>query len=286
MDEAGADGVDGGGASGAAPDGASGATDLTTTTTTTDQAETAATGTVLEGAAGKAPGAIPEKFQVKNEDGSINQDASIAKWGESYAALEKRIVAGDLPPKDAKEYQVSVPEELKESWNADDDPAFQGFRDRALGVGLTQKQFDFVMGEYFKAAGNLVNGNVSLSAEEATAELKKEWKTDAEYQTKTAAAVRALGAYADKDFDDFIKTYGNDPKVIRMMARIGAEIKEDSSFTVDTSQTAATTIESLLKSEAYKDPAHPEHQKVSRQVADYYATKSVKDRRTGNVPVM
>lgn len=264
MEEAGVDGGEGGGSSGGGAQGGEGVVQAT----------------ALQQAAGQQVG-IPEKFLVKMEDGTIDQNASIGKWGESYAALEKRMVSGDAPPKEAKDYTVAPPDALKESWKPEEDKMFQEFRDKAFGAGMNQKQFDLVMGEYFKMAGGTQDAATQMSADECTANLKETWKTDAEYEKNTKFAVDAFMAYGGDDFDEMVKTYGNDPKIIRLMSKIGAELKEDSSFKVDTSAAARENIDSLLASEAYRNPDHAEHAKVSRQVREYYEAVNAKAQKTG-----
>ena len=78
-------------------------------------AAAAAAGSVLAGAAAGEGGqgqavAIPEKYQVKKEDGSLDIEASSLKLAEAYGHLEKRMGSGDVPPKTAADYQIAVPE--------------------------------------------------------------------------------------------------------------------------------------------------------------------------------
>ena len=101
------------------------------------------------------------------DDGSLDIDASSRKLAEAYGHLEKRVGSGDVPPKASTEYQVAVPEPLKEAFgDLNADPMFTQFRDDMHGLGLTQKQFDGVMSRYFELVPQLVQGGAALTAEE------------------------------------------------------------------------------------------------------------------------
>lgn len=186
--------------------------------------------TALEAAAAQPPATdwIPEKFRVKGQGDEIDLAASARKIEEHRAHLEKRLGAGDLPPKTADEYTVSVPDAYKDAFKPESDPLLAEFRAEAHKHGLTQAQFDFAIGEFFKRAPQLVERDVELKAEECAAELRKTWADETVYRRETSAALRAVKAYGQADAEQLIARYGNDPLFIRAMARIGAEIKEDS----------------------------------------------------------
>ena len=80
-------------------------------------------GTALE-AGGQGEGQqhfIPEKFLVKAEDGTVDLEGSAKKLAENYGNLEKRMGSGDMPPKSAEDYQITVPDTLKDVWNPKED---------------------------------------------------------------------------------------------------------------------------------------------------------------------
>jgi hypothetical protein len=115
----------GGGDAGAGGAGASGA----------DAATGEGQGTALQ--KGAPPATIPEKYQVKKEDGTLDIEASSLKLAEAYGHLEKRLGSGDVPPKTAEEYQVTVPDALKDVWKPDDDTLLQDFKKEAHSKGMT-----------------------------------------------------------------------------------------------------------------------------------------------------
>lgn len=58
--------------------------------------------------------------------------------------------------------------------------------------------------------------------------------------------------------------------VIRMLAKIGAEMQEDAPAGADSNPAEQQTIRDLMKSEAYMNPKHTDHERVSAQVKAYY----------------
>jgi hypothetical protein len=231
------------------------------------------------GATGSGEGTsdyIPEKYRVNKEDGSFDLDASARKLAEAYGSAEKRIGTGDLPPKEASEYKVTVPDALKEAFDPATDAGMQGFLTGALDAGLTQKQVDFVMGKYFELAPQLAAGAAQFDANTATAELKKTWATDADFKRNVRNAfvgTNAVAAKAGMTVDEIMSSsLGNDPKFLRLMAAIGPEFQEDVP-PGGSKMTSEGDINALLSSEAYTNPKHADHAKVSEQVRNYYARK-------------
>lgn len=253
-------------------------------------AAAAAAGSVLanagtEGSQGQAV-AIPEKYQVKKEDGSLDIEASSLKLAEAYGHLEKRMGSGDLPPKTAGEYEIAVPEALKDQWNPKEDPKLQAFLDKAHSKGLTQGQLDMVMESYFETAQQLVGGNRQLSEEECTAELRKDWKDDATFKGEVAKAYKAAVGYGGEDAQAILADHGNDPRLIRLLARVGSEMGEDKSLNPGGTLQGGQSVDSLRASEAYNNPKHPDHARVSAQVAEYHKRATEAAARIGNVPLM
>ena len=250
----------------------------------------AATGSVLaqagaDGSQGQAV-AIPEKYQVKKEDGSLDIEASSLKLAEAYGHLEKRMGSGDVPPKNADDYQIAVPDALQGQWDPKTDPLMADFLKDAHAQGLTQKQVDMVMGKYFALAPQLVEGGKQVSADECVADLKKEWTTDEQYKAEVGKALKAAQAFGDKDAQAIIDQYGNDPRIIRLLARVGAEIGEDSAINPSGQLPGGQTVEQMMMSEAYSNPKHADHARVSAQVQAYFDAKSKAEAKAGNVPIL
>lgn len=245
-------------------------------------------GTVLQaGAQGQGQAvAIPEKYQVKKDDGSLDIEASSLKLAEAYGHLEKRLGSGDAPPKSPDEYQITVPDSLKDAWNPKEDEKLQAFLKDAHASGFTQKQVDMAIGKYLEIAPKLVEGSRALSAEECVTTLKQEWKTEDQYKAEVGKAYQAAVAYGGDDADGIIRDYGNDPRIVRMMARIGGELGEDRSLNPGSASQGGPSVESLMASEAYTNAKHPDHARVSAQVQSYFAKQAEAAAKAGNAPIL
>ncbi|WP_158785141.1 hypothetical protein [Pantoea sp. BAV 3049] len=213
---------------------------------------------------------LPEKFRVKDEAGALNIEQSARKMADSYSHLAKRMGSGDAPPKTAEEY---APEVETEGFNWDDfksDPRAQSFMKAAHAKGITNDQMSFILGEYTREAGGLVNGAAALDADAARAELQQTWKTDAEFNQNVGLAYRAFNALADDADKGRINEIGNNPIVLRLLAKMGAEMREDAAPAGEVSGEDLQGVRDLMKSEAYTNDKHPDHEKVSAQVSAFY----------------
>lgn len=221
---------------------------------------------------------IPEKFRVTKEDGAFDLDASARKLADNYANLEKRVGTGDLPPKDVAEYKIEPPESMGE-YKAGEDPTMQGFLAEAHKAGLTQGQLDVVMKHYFQAVPQLAGAFQQVDQQQATEQLQQVWgKDEKEFRRNaglahvaTSAAIERAGLTMEQVEAAGL---GNNPVFLRMMSALGSEFQEDAgpgktsfrSFGED-------DVQQLMLSDAYKNPRHPEHDKVSAQVRGYFERK-------------
>lgn len=231
------------------------------------------------GKGGAAPGPhdyIPEKFRVMNGE-TLDVEASAKKLAESYSGLEKRVGSGDLPPKTAEEYQVTVPEAFKEHWKENEQ--FQAFRAEAHAKGLSQGQFDFFVGKYFDIVPGLVQGGKQASVEEAVTALRgdPEWKTDAQFEANSKLAFKAFNAFFTKE--DWDAVDGN-PGVLRALAKIGKEMQESGGIPAGGESSGAEDIQAVLRSDAYLNPSHADHKATAESVRKYY------EKVHGNTPVV
>ncbi|MDF3660428.1 hypothetical protein, partial [Enterobacter hormaechei] len=197
-------------------------------------------------------------------------ESSARKLAENYTHLEKRMGSGDAPPKTADEY---APKVEVEGFNWEEfkaDPRMQGFMKTAHAKGITNDQMSFILGEYAQRAPELVGGTAALDAEAATTQLREVWKTDAEFNKNIGLAFRAFNSLADECDRGRIDEIGNNPMVIRMLAKVGAEMQEDAPAGGDVNLEEQQTIRDLMKSPAYMDPKHADHERVSEKVKAYY----------------
>lgn len=276
MNAAGAEGA----AGGAAPAAATPAADPGAPAAGTPA--TPAASVLAGGAAAAAPGGeptpdfIPEKLRVMKEDGTLDLDASSRKMADAYGSLEKRFGSGDAPPKEASEYKITVPDALKEAFDPATDAGMQGFLTGAHAAGLNQAQVDFVMGKYFEMAPTLAAGAVLHDATTATAELKKTWATDADFTRNVKNAYVGTNAAAQKaglNVDEIMNgPLGNNPQFLRLMAALGPEFQEDAGAG-GASMISQDDITTMLSSEAYTNPRHVDHAKVSAKIKQYFERK-------------
>lgn len=226
---------------------------------------------------------IPEKYHVKGADGELDVQASAQKLAEAYGHLSKKMGGDGAPPASADAYEIAVPDEIKgtleeKGIDIKADPEIKDFLGRAHAAGMTQAQIDVVMGEYFKLAPQIANGSMILDQRAATDQLKEVWSTDADFNrnthlayTATAAAIERAGVSME---EVEAAGLGNNPVFLRLMAALGSEFQEDNApgGTVHKSF-GEDDITKLETSEAYSNPKHPDHDKVSKQVKAWYDRK-------------
>ena len=237
---------------------------------------------LLAGGAAGAPTTdfIPEKYRVNKEDGALDLEASSRKLAEAYSAAEKRIGGGDIPPKTADEYTVTVPDALKEAFDPATDEGFKAFAGEMHALGLTQKQLDGVMKHYFDLAPKLVAGASMLDATSAKTQLKQVWASQGGFDHQVRNAYQGAAVLAQKaglSIDDIMAPtgLGNNVQFLRLMAAIAPEFAEDKSHG-GTSMGGATTedkVNEMMMSDAYKNPKHPDHEKVSATVRSFFERK-------------
>jgi hypothetical protein len=239
-------------------------------------------GSVLSTAATSTTDYIPEKYRVNKEDGSLDLEQSSRKLAESYSHLEKRLGSGDAPPKSADEYAVKL--EGVEGFNWDEfkaDEGTQSFLKGAHAKGLTNDQVQYVIGEYMKAAPNLIAGAAVLTTQDCTAALKAVWTDDQAMKANVTASYRAAEAFASQgdapgNFNALMAKYGNDPDFIAFTANIGKELKEDSQINggsvVSEGDFKVKTAE--LRQQLQDLPAHdPKRPGIQAQLDALYSQK-------------
>ncbi|HEI8775480.1 hypothetical protein [Enterobacter cloacae] len=219
------------------------------------------------------PGAsdwLPEKYRVMGEDGKLNIEGSARKLADAHTSLEKRLGSVGTPPKTADEYEPKVEVEGFNWEEFKADPRMQSFMKTAHAKGITNDQMSFILGEYAQRAPELVGGSAALDSEAASTQLREVWKTDAEFNKNIGLAFRAFNSLADDADKGRIDEIGNNPMVIRMLAKVGAEMQEDAPAGGDVNLEEQQTIRDLMKSPAYMDPKHADHERVSAKVKAYY----------------
>ena len=229
---------------------------------------------------------IPEKFRVNGADGKLDLTASAKKVEEHRSHLEKRLGAGDIPPKTADEYKLTLPEELKDAIKADD-PLLADFRAKALAVGFTQAQFDTAIGEYLTRATQFVEQKDEASRSTCESSLREVWKTEDEYRAQISAGFRAVQTFAP-NAEAMLAKFGNDPEFVRFAAAIGKEIKEDRPPSEGTGVPPAdfAVRAAALRDEIAKMPHHDPRRKQLQGEYDSLYAKAYGTRVLGGDGVM
>lgn len=208
--------------------------------------------------------AIPEKFKVTAEDGSVDYKATVAKLSDSYSYLEKKIGTGEVAPKSVDEYKIEREDFDLEAFKADE--GNKAFLEEAHKHGITNKQLDFLLSEYDKRAVDLVSNSSQIDTDTTVQTLQSEWGQDYEKNIFNAVkAARACGITDEQINDPMI---GNNVAFIKMAAYFGSQMTEDKP--VSNGTPVNVDIQSLMRSEAFFNPKHPDHKSVKAQIDSYY----------------
>ena len=212
-----------------------------------------------------------DKVLAKSADGATDWEATAKKAEQARQHLEKRLGAGDAPPKDVTGYTFEVPQELKDFELKGE--RVDGFKAEALKQGITPAQFSWMMDSYLKAVPDLMEGAAAMTASQARAELQGVWKTAEEFNAGLGAAQTATKGLPP-DLQDAAKAYGTDPTFIRIMAWVGQQMGEDKPPSgANPAAAQSGDVNALMASPAYRDKTHPDHAKISQQVAAAFASK-------------
>lgn len=216
-------------------------------------------------------------------DGKVDEAASARKQAESYKALATRMRETGAPPKTADEYQIAVPDALKDVYDPSKDKMLGDFRSKALELGLTQKQFQAVMEDYMGRLPMIAEGLFEASYEKGEQSLKQHWKSDDQMKSGLRDAATAVKGFDPAAFGEDgtiasaeLKSLMNNPYFLRMAAHFGAQMQEDGSPGNPAGQLPAgsayrgMTLAQLESNEAYTNPRHPDYAIVSQMVQHAY----------------
>ena len=208
--------------------------------------------------------AIPDKFKVTAEDGSVDYKATVAKMNESYSYLEKKVGTGEVAPKSVDEYKLEREDFDFEEFKADE--SNKEFLSEAHKHGITNKQLDFLLSEYDKRAVDLVSNSSQIDTDTTVQTLQSDWGDKYEANIFNAVkAARACGITDERINDPLI---GNNVAFIKMAAYFGSQMTEDKP--VSNGTPVNVDIQSLMRSEAFFNPKHPDHKSVKAQIDSYY----------------
>ena len=216
---------------------------------------------------------LDPKFQVKDAEGKLDLAASSKKLNESYGALSKRLGTGDVPPATPADYAFQAPEQFKDIKL--DDAMSQSFRERCHKLGYTQQQYQGAVEAYLELVPGVLDSVLKLSQEEARAQLRQVWTTEAQFEDGVKDAQTAINNAPAQIREELWGRFGRDPAFIQYAAWVGSQMREDTSpGRTSSGGEGAGTAEQLMASEAYRNPKHPEHTAVSQKVRDLFQQRT------------
>jgi hypothetical protein len=189
---------------------------------------------------------FPKKYL--NADGKPDYD----KLAKAYVSLEKKLGSKpNVPAASADEYEWDFGDMQPPEENV------AAFKQEALSKGLTKEQYQWMM----KTHSDVIKSMV-WDADRTEAELKTAWGKDFQAQANSARAAFDEFAPSDADPNDPV---WNHPAVMKMLARMGGELGEDSlarKSPASSSGMQPAEVIALMKSKEYQSGSRELHQKV------------------------
>lgn len=220
---------------------------------------------------------FPEKFIVKKEDGTIDTEASSRKLADGYNHLAKKMgETGGVVPDSPDGYKIDfnaqelgLPESITPEL-VQNDADFKAFAQDAHKAGFTNEQINLIAERYATVVQTLVDRRDEYDMTLCQEALAKTWVTPSEMNKGIQNAQRAFNRFASEEDKGLIDIIGNNPIVVRLLANVGALMKEDSPARDVQPSESQETIRTIMQSPAYLDPKHPDHAKAVNQVDQYY----------------
>ncbi|MBI2798966.1 MAG: hypothetical protein HYX63_01565 [Gammaproteobacteria bacterium] len=213
---------------------------------------------------------MPEKFwDPEKKTLRVDERGLPAGLIKGHSELEKRFGAVPGKPEDFKI-------ELEKDENLGlDETKTATFAKQSHEWGLTNKQFNSIVRAYVKDVNELRTGDMQMKADAALASLSKYYGSDTARGTAIQHALRAINSVGDDDEKAAIASFGNNPYVIRILAKLGAQMKEDSAPN-DAQIAADSDIETLMKDRksAYWNPKAAGHEAAVAKVTRYHEARA------------
>jgi len=255
------------------PDNAAAAAPETSTATAQNPLEGAAAGddggsqNPLEAAASVSSNEgieIPEKF--RNEDGSVNSDDLL----KSYTELEREYSTRPQVPKTVEDYNIDygdLPEGVE--INKDSEAALLK---ECHELGVSNKVAEFFLKKHI--ADKVASAEDASGKTDCVIELKESWGKD--YAKNAKDALKGYNALAPKDVladPTNLNRVGNNALMVRLLAEAGKNLSEDVLNNAAIAGESQMDIDSLMRSEAYRDSKHPENAKTKERVSNFFKKK-------------
>jgi len=203
---------------------------------------------------------IPASVEKYVVDGEVD----VQKLQKGYDELSSKMRSTrPSAPATPEEYEFEFPEGV----NMDED-ATTGFKKEAHEKGLSQEQYEWVMGEYF----NVVQTSSESTVESAETSLKEVW--DDNYDANLESAQLAWKTYG-KGLDE--KAIGNNPVALQILAQVGDMLKEDGL----TGNVQTSTVDTGLSDEEMSALQNHPNYHSSMQIQDKFAGELGRRRKLG-----
>lgn len=190
------------------------------------------------------------------------------EWGPIYNKLGR--------PETPDKYAIKLPNEEFIQYDGD---KINRVRARAHRDGLNNKQLQGIMDVYGELAAEELQAK-RKSFDEAQTALRTEWPNQVVFDRNIALAKRVRDTFGGEELKDFFKDdpTGNDPRVIRFMAKLGAMLEEgdylggpgeSGGMTPPEAQAKINEIKADKK-DAYWNASDPRHDERMKEVEGLY----------------
>lgn len=199
---------------------------------------------------------------VVHQQKQMGNRIPIPKDEEGFKELYGKLGRPDEPTA----YETKVPDDMADYFG---EPQLNEFKNVAHKIGLNQSQVDALINYQTGAIQNQLENEPAMLAaqkDETETALKQDWGLD--YNKNMKAAQRALQVYGDQEIMDLMNTSaGNHPAVVKLFARLGAEVTEDMTQNTQNNTLAANKLDAQDEinsvynnsNHAYFDQKNPEH---------------------------
>jgi hypothetical protein len=199
------------------------------------------------------------------------EKATDEEWGKFYK---------DIGVPEADKYGVEAPKE-----STVDQDFFKGFKEQAHKAGLLPKQAQGLLNWYLGQEGTIkekMEGAQKQRIEQGLTELKKEWGQG--YDKEVAKARAAVKEFGDEKLTKYLNDsgLGNDPMLIRLLAKAGAVLGEDKIRGDGGGRMGKTPAEIQREinvvmgnpGHPYFDQTHPGHKQAIADMSEMYKALS------------
>lgn len=217
--------------------------------------------TTTEEAKHDSPSPAVEQFEVPKKFLKADGSPDFERMTKAYVNLERTwSKKPNLPPASPDEYIW----EKEADANLDAERVTE-FKRQLHEKGFTKDQYAFIMDNYQEVIGSL-----TWTPERTEEVMKQEWGKDFTENTKAARAGFEHFAPSDADINDPV---WNHPAVMKLLARLGSEVTEDSLTPKAKSQASAPESIDTRIAELRQLPNWHSDTKIQAELDALYAKK-------------